>query len=332
MSDKNKTLLSAINIKKHFPRKQSLLTKIIKREPEKIIKAVDGVSIDIMEGETLGLVGESGCGKTTFGRTLMGLYNPTDGSVIFQGKAIRYKSSADRKEYYRRAQMVFQNPYASLNPRKTIREILSAPLENLLNMNPYEREERIVQLISRMGLKEWQLDTYPHQFSGGQRQRIGIARALAVNPEFIVADEPVSALDVSIQAQIINLLEELKEEFNLTYLFIAHDLSVVYYISDRVAVMYLGKIVEIAKTVELFENSLHPYTKALLSSIPSVTKRDRREKIKLEGNIPSPLNVPTGCPFHPRCFMKKGEICEVEVPPLKEISIGHMVSCHHYQI
>ncbi|MGI5839883.1 MAG: ABC transporter ATP-binding protein [bacterium] len=325
-------LVQAVSLSKHFPRRRSFISGLVRREPPAVVRAVREVSLGIKRGETVGLVGESGCGKTTFGRTLMGLYRPTAGQVLFAGKEVKTGTFAARREYYRKAQMIFQNPYASLNPRKTVREILLSPLHNLTDLPPAEREERVRGLADRVGLKKWQLDSYPHQFSGGQRQRIGIARALAVNPAFIVADEPVSALDVSIQAQIINLMEGLKAEFGLTYLFIAHDLSVVFYISDRTAVMYLGRIVEIAPTEELFRHSLHPYTQALLSAIPSIRRRNRQKMIRLQGGVPSPIAIPPGCPFHPRCFARKGQKCTTVEPVLGEVASGHYVACHRAEL
>ncbi len=316
-------------VKKYFIKKPSLLSRAFGNR-DIIIKAVDGVSLEIKSNETLGLVGESGCGKTTLGRVILKLYEPTSGKIFFEGEEINHLNSNALMQFRRKAQIIFQNPYASLNPRKTVREIISIPLKNRGLKDPIEREEEVLALLTAVGLSERHINSYPHQFSGGQRQRISIARALAMRPKFIVADESVSSLDVSIQAQIINLMEKLQEEYRLTYLFIAHDLSVIFYVSDRVAVMYLGKIVEIAQTMELFENPLHPYTEALLSAIPAVAKQENK-RIILKGTVPTPIDPPKGCSFHTRCFMKKGRICELEEPVWASAGDGHYVCCHLYE-
>ena len=293
------------------------------------LKAVDDVSFDIKEGETLGLVGESGCGKTTVGRSLLHLYKPTAGEIIFDGREIDSRKSV--REMRKKAQMVFQDPYSSLDPRMTIGDIIGEPLDvHKLYSSKKERQEKIKNLMDIVGLSSEHATRYAHEFSGGQRQRIGIARALAVNPKFIVCDEPVSALDVSIQAQIINMFEDLQQQFGLTYLFIAHDLLVVKHISNRIAVMYLGKIVEIAPSNELYRSPLHPYTISLLSAVPIPDPEYARnhKRITLEGDVPSPLNMPSGCPFRTRCPRATKECAEI-VPELREISPNHYVSCLH---
>jgi oligopeptide transport system ATP-binding protein len=319
-------LVQVEQLKKYFPIRQGL---IIEREIGSV-KAVDGISFFIQHGETLGLVGESGCGKTTAGRTILGLYPLTAGKVTVSGITLEHANKNEMKIFRRKAQMIFQDPYASLNPRWTVSAIIGEPLRvHKLLPNEKARQERVHELMLRVGLSPRLINRFPHEFSGGQRQRIGVARALASKPEFIVCDEPISALDVSIQAQVVNLLEELQNEFDLTYLFIAHDLSMVRHICDRVAVMYLGIIVELAERNELYENPLHPYSQALLSAVPIPDpKRDRaRKRIILSGEIPSPINPPCGCRFHPRCPIAC-EDCKALIPEWREISPGHWVACH----
>ena len=294
----------------------------------KQLKAVDNVSFTIKKGETLGLVGESGCGKTTIGRTILNIYIPTAGEILYNGKSIKSKSEIE--EFRKKATMVFQDPYSSLNPRMTVSDIIGEPLDvHKLYKNKKEREDRILELMGYVGLNSEHASRYAHEFSGGQRQRIGIARSLAVNPDFIVCDEPVSALDVSIQAQVINMFGDLQEKLGLTYLFIAHDLLVVRHISDRIGVMYLGRLVELADADEIYNHPLHPYSQALLSSIPIPDPKTAREskRIVLSGDIPSPLNAPSGCPFRTRC-PRTSAVCAEEMPELKEISSGHFVACH----
>ncbi len=293
------------------------------------VKAVDGVNFAIKKGETLGLVGESGCGKSTTGRAILQLYRPTTGSIDFDGHELTKMRSGELRRFRRRMQMIFQDPYASLNPRMSVGSIISEPLAIHNLAKGKARKDRVQELLRVVGLNPYYANRYPHEFSGGQRQRIGIARALAVEPQFIVADEPVSALDVSIQAQIINLMEDLQNEYNLTYLFIAHDLSVVRHISDRVAVMYLGRIAELADRNELYENPLHPYTKALLSAVPvpDPSVEAKRERIILTGDVPSPLRPPPGCNFHTRCPIAIEE-CRERIPEFREIVPNHFVACH----
>lgn len=316
-------LLEVKNLKKYFPVKAGVLRKTVAH-----VKAVDGVSFHINEGETLGLVGESGCGKSTTGHTILRLLEATGGEVIFDGKDVLSLNRREMREIRKEMQIIFQDPYASLNPRMTVGEIIAEPLIiHKLAKNKEERREKVAWLLDSVGLTADHMSRFPHEFSGGQRQRIGIARALAVNPRLIIADEPVSALDVSIQAQVINLLQDLQKKFSLTYLFIAHDLSVVKHISDRIGVMYLGKIVELADKYELFNNPLHPYTKALLSAIPVPDPEHKKERIILKGDVPNPVNPPKGCPFHPRCPMAK-DICKQVAPELKDYGNGHFASCH----
>jgi len=293
------------------------------------VRAVDGVSLDVMPGETLGLVGESGCGKSTLGRLLLRLYEPTDGRVYFEGQDITGLSQSALRPFRSKMQIIFQDPYSSLNPRMTVRAALSEALRvHGMVGSASEEQQRIAALLDRVGLRPEHMRRYPHEFSGGQRQRIGIARALAVSPSFIVADEPVSALDVSIQAQIVNLLGDLQEELGLSYLFIAHDLHVVEHVSRRVAVMYLGRIVELAKSEQIYENPRHPYTEALLSAAPEPDPSARKGRLLLEGDVPSPLDPPSGCAFHPRCPIAEKGLCDREVPALRHIEPGHEVACH----
>ena len=314
-------LVDVRHLKEYFP----VNTGFFKSIP---LKAVDDVSFEIKRGETLGLVGESGCGKTTVGRTILHLYQPTDGEVIYDGRPIKTKE--DIKWFRTKSTMVFQDPYSSLNPRMTVSDIIGEPLDvHHMCANPQEREEKILQLMDHVGLNSEHASRYAHEFSGGQRQRIGIARSLAVDPEFIVCDEPVSALDVSIQAQVINMFDELQEQLGLTYLFIAHDLLVVRHISDRIAVMYLGKMVELADADEIYDHPLHPYTKSLISAVPIPDPKIARanKRIPLQGDIPSPLNAPSGCPFRTRCPYAQ-ERCGESMPSFEEVSSGHFVACH----
>ncbi|MFN3742080.1 MAG: ABC transporter ATP-binding protein [Anaerolineales bacterium] len=314
-------LLEVSHLKTYFPVRSGLLQRVVGW-----VKAVDDVSFQVYEGETLGLVGESGCGKTTIGRSILRLIEPTAGRVLFDGKDVLRLRGQELKALRRNMQIIFQDPYGSLDPRLPIGESIMEGLHIHNLGTPQERYEIMLDMLRKVGLESYHARRYPHEFSGGQRQRIGIARALALRPKFIVCDEPVSALDVSIQSQVLNLLKDLQQEFGLTYLFIAHNLSVVEHISDRVAVMYLGKIVEIASREEIFRAPLHPYTKALLSAIPIPNPKIRRERLLLKGDVPSPLNPPRGCRFHPRCPWAI-ERCSQEEPPIGEAAPGHQVAC-----
>ena len=315
------SLLEIRDLKKYFPVGDGLFSR-----KKGNVKAVDGVNLTINEGETLGLVGESGCGKSTLGRTILRLIEPTSGEVIFHDKNLLALSARELREMRREMQIIFQDPYASLNPRMRVGDIIGEGLEIHKLARGRAKRDRIMELLHQVGLREDHYRRYPHEFSGGQRQRIGIARALAVSPKFIVCDEPVSSLDVSIQAQIINLLQELQERMHLTYLFISHDLRVVEHISHRVAIMYLGKVVEIAAGETIYRDAKHPYTRALLSAVPMPETSRKKERIVLEGDVPSPVNPPSGCTFHPRCAYRQPLCSEME-PPL-DFSDGHGVSCH----
>ena len=318
-------ILKLEGLKKHF----NTTTGGAFNKQKAVLKAVDGIDLEVAPGETIGLVGESGCGKTTAGRTILKLYEPTDGKIIFDGEDITNLSPAKMKPYRRQMQMIFQDPYASLNPRQTIGTIIANMFDIQGITPPGGVENEVRGLMERVGLNPEHINRYPHEFSGGQRQRIGVARAIALKPKLIVADEPVSALDVSIQAQVVNLLEDLQNEFNLSYIFVAHDLSVVQHISDRVVVMYLGKVMEQADKVDLFNIPRHPYTKALLSAVPVADPIEgrKRERIMLQGDLPSPINPPSGCVFNTRCW-KATDRCRTEVPQLLEIAPKHKVACH----
>jgi len=316
-------LLEVKNLKKYFPVKAGIFKRTVAH-----VKAVDDISFAVKEGETLGLVGESGCGKSTTGRTILRLLEATEGKVIFDGKSIMDLDKKEMRAVRRDMQIIFQDPYASLNPRMTVADIVGEPLDiHKLAKNKQERNEKVKEILENVGLGEEYMNRYPHEFSGGQRQRIGVARALAVDPKLIIADEPVSALDVSVQAQVVNLLQDLQKEFGLTFLFIAHDLSVVKHISDRVAVMYLGKIVELTDKDDLYNNPKHPYTQSLLSAIPEADPKKKKERIILEGDVPSPVDPPSGCRFHPRCPKAFAKCSEVE-PEFKEYGAGHFAACH----
>lgn len=317
------SLLEVKNLKVHFPVKHGLFSRVTAH-----VKAVDDVSFTIEPGETLGLVGESGCGKTTLGRAIVKLVEPTSGNILFDGKDVATLSGAELRSTRRGLQMIFQDPVGSLDPRMTVEEIVGEALDiHKLTRDSLSRRKRIRELLKSVGLDEAHLERYPHEFSGGQRQRIGIARALAVEPKLIVCDEPVSALDVSVQAQIINLLEDLQRQHGIAYLFIAHDLAVVKHISRRVMVMYLGKVVELGPSKAVVEEPKHPYTQALISAVPVVDPDSKRQRIVLPGDVPSPINPPSGCPFHPRCPIAQ-DICKVDYPPLREITPGHWAACH----
>ncbi|MFO0646099.1 MAG: dipeptide ABC transporter ATP-binding protein [Polyangiales bacterium] len=323
MSDAETPLVETVDLRTWFDVQRGMFSK------RATVKAVDGVSISVAAGETLGLVGESGCGKSTLGRTVLRLIEPTGGDIRFEGRDITRLSQSALRPLRRRMQMIFQDPYASLDPRMRVRDIVGEALDiHGLASSPSEREAKVEALLKRVGLRPDHGPRYPHEFSGGQRQRVGIARALAVEPRFIVADEPISALDVSIQAQIVNLLKDLQEELGLAYLFVAHDLKVVEYVSRRVAVMYLGRVVETAPSGSLYGDAKHPYTKALLSAAPIPDPEKKRVRIVLQGDVPSPMNPPSGCAFHPRCPIAQKGLCDAESPTLREMGPGHLVACH----
>ncbi|MCM3623647.1 MULTISPECIES: ABC transporter ATP-binding protein [Brevibacillus] len=320
-----KPLLEVKDLKKHYPIKKGLFGKQVGA-----VKAVDGVSFSIQPGETLGIVGESGCGKSTTGRTILRLIEPTAGEVLFDGQDIRKLPPDEMRKFRTNMQIVFQDPYASLDPRWTVQRTLEEPLRTHLKLSEAEIKDRIAELMSVVGLAPYHASRFPHEFSGGQRQRIGIARALALRPKFVVCDEPVSALDVSIQAQVLNLMQDLQSQFSLTYMFISHDLSVVKFICDRVGVMYLGRMVEMAPTAEMFAEPLHPYTKALMSAVPVPDPEAARERIVLTGDVPNPQSPPTGCTFHTRCPYVM-DSCRQAVPEWREVSPGRHVACHLFE-
>ena len=318
----SQTILEVSGLSMRFPIRGGILQREVGQ-----VHAVNDVNLHVDRGETLGIVGESGCGKTTLGRAIVRLYEPSEGTIKFRGEDITHKSQAALRPLRRHMQMIFQDPYASLNPRMNVRAILEEPLILATDLDKVARKKRVAELIETVGLRQDAMNRYPHEFSGGQRQRIGIARAIALNPDLIVADEAVSALDVSIQAQVINLLVELQKKLGMAYIFVAHDLAVVRYISDRVAVMYLGRIVEIGRSEDIYNKPLHPYTKALLSAIPAVHPRDKRQVQPLAGDVPSPVNPPSGCAFHPRCPFAT-DVCKTTMPVLRSVA-AVSVACHH---
>lgn len=324
MEKKQEVLLEVSNLRTYFPVKTNKLRK------KTVLKAVDDITLTVFKGETLGIVGESGSGKSTLGRTILRLVEPTEGEIVFEGQHIENLKLGELQVIRNQMQVIFQDPFGSLNPRMRIEEIIEEPIKMHTRLSKVERKNRIKELIEKVGLSEEALKKFPHEFSGGQRQRIGIARALAINPKFIIADEPVSALDVSIQSQVLNLMMDLQDEFHLTYLFISHDLSVIKHISDRVAVMYLGRIVEIGTKESLYKNPLHPYTKALLSSIPVVDFENKREEIMISGELPSPVDPPVGCAFHTRCPFAM-DICRLKRPQLKDKNEDQQVACFLYE-
>lgn len=326
MKSSDNILIEVKDLKKYFPVKNKFLTG-----DKKFVKAVDGVSFEIKKGETFGLVGESGCGKSTLGRSITRLYDITEGDIVFEGTNIARFNRKEMKSFYNKMQTIFQDPYSSLNPSMNVKELIEEPLTLHTNLNKEERLEKIESLLEMVGLNKSDMEKFPYEFSGGQCQRIGIARAISTEPDFILCDEPISALDVSIQAQVVNMLEDLQKKMGLTYLFVAHDLSMVRHISDRIGVMYLGKIVEISESNDLYKNPLHPYTKGLLSSIPIADpKKAKESKIQIiKGDIPSPIDIPSGCRFHTRCPYAMPKCKEVE-PEMKEVKNGHSVACHLY--